>query len=359
MRRYILTISTAALLLLVALYSIASCGSNRSTKRSTNSDALDIARPVKSVIATSSEVVSRDFVGLSTPINSVNLAFKIAGQISNVPVSKGDYVNVGQLLCQIDPRDVELALAADKSAYEQASSRYNRAKRLLEHEAVSQQEFESAYSGYVQAKSQYDNTLEILEQTSITAPFQAVIESVYVDTYQRVQAGESVIRIVSPMTNRVSFTIPESALHAMRDTSTHFSITFDNIKNVSFKAEVRDYARTSSDASGFPVTLQFENPHPLKYIIRSGISCTVTMRSIQTNSHTIALPLSAIYAPTSGGTFVWVIKSDNRVELRPVEVLKPMGQSSIIIKSGIDSGERIVSAGVYQLRNNQLVEQLK
>ncbi len=147
-------------------------------------------------------------------------------------------------------------------------------------------------------------------------------------------------------------------MQAMRDTSTRFSVTFDNIDNVVFKAVVHEYARTSSNASGFPVTLRFFNPDPKRYIIRSGMSCTIAMQSAERNSDAIALPLSSIYSPISGGTFVWVIDKDDRVEERRVEIGGPMGQSSVIVNSGVKSGERIVSAGVYQLQDDQLVKQL-
>jgi multidrug resistance efflux pump len=61
-------------------------------------------------------------------------------------------------------------------------------KRLLAHEAVSQQEFEVAQTAYVQAKSQYENSKDLLQDTKLRAPFAGVIERTYVDAYQRVSS---------------------------------------------------------------------------------------------------------------------------------------------------------------------------
>ncbi len=317
----------------------------------------DKSRPVKSIIATTSEFVERDFAGLSTPLEAVNLAFKISGQLLGIPVVKGQDVVAGELLAQLDPIDVRLQLSADQSTYEQVRSQYERAERLLQHEAISQQEVESLQSAYSRAKSAYENSEALLFQTSLKSPFNAVVERVYVDTYQRVQAGETVMRIVSPTTTSVEFTLPESSLSAIKNSLTTYTVRFELLPSVSFEARVIEYARTSSDASGFPVTLRIENPD--SYYISSGMSCTITMRSPQRDRGAVVLPLSAIYSPTAGGTYVWIIGADNRVERRRVVVGRPTGERSVIVDSGVESGERVVTAGVYQLQDNQSVRILK
>lgn len=341
---------------LVLLLLASSCR-GMSNGSSTNKSDDERIRPVKSVVATTSEFVERDFAGLLTPLMAVNLAFKISGQILDVPVVKGELVVSGELLAKLDPVDMELQLSADRSTFEQARAQYDRAERLLQREAISQQEVEGTRSAYMRAKSAFENSEELLTQTSLTAPFEAVVERVYVDAYQRVQAGESVVRIVSPTTTNVEFTLPENSLSAIKDSLTTFTVRFDLLPSVIFKSRVTEYARTSSDASGFPVTLQIENPDG--YTISSGMSCTITMKSPQVDRGAVVLPLSSIYSPTSGGTFVWVINSNDRVQRRSVVIERATGQRSVIIHSGVRSGERVVTAGVYQLQNNQRVTILK
>ncbi|MFI3247897.1 MAG: efflux RND transporter periplasmic adaptor subunit [Rikenellaceae bacterium] len=332
------------------------CGSESA---STNNNTQQHPRCVKSIVATTSEVVEKVYAGLSVPEMEVNLAFKVAGQILSIPISIGEEVAEGSTLAQLDPRDLELTMAADKSSYEQAKSSYERSIRLLKHEAISKQEAESAESIYTRAKSTYENSRDLLEQTVLIAPFKAVVERIYVQEFQRVMAGESVVRVVSPTTTRVSFTLPENSLSIMNDSSTNFKVQFDNYPGESFDAVVVEFARSSSDASGFPVTLSIENPAPSRFYINSGLSCSVIVSSTQQDLGAVVLPLSAIYSPTSGGTYVWVIKPDDHVELRKVELGKPVGTSSVVVDEGVDSGESIVVAGVYQLMNNQLVKVLK
>ena len=286
------------------------------------------------------DYIERDFAGMATADDAVNLAFKISGQILSVDVSKGDYVRKGELLARLDPRDVELQKAADRSQFERAKSQYERMQRLLDHEAVSQQEYESARAQYVQAQSAYENSKDLLSETNLRAPFGGVIERTYVDTYQRVQSGQTILRLVNPMSTTVEFTMPEKSLPLLFDSTIRFSVTFDNIPNRQFAARLDTYAKTSSDASGFPVSLKIERDEAERYRISPGMTCQVMMHTQGkgTRQSTLVVSLSAIYAPASGGEYVWRVTSDGRVKLSPVTLGDVYGRDMVSITSGLAAG---------------------
>lgn len=304
------------------------------------------------------DYIERDFAGMATADDAVNLAFKISGQILSVDVSKGDYVKKGELLARLDPRDVELQKAADRSQFERAKSQYERMQRLLDHEAVSQQEYESARAQYVQAQSAYENSKDLLSETNLRAPFGGVIERTYVDTYQRVQSGQTILRLVNPMSTTVEFTMPEKSLPLLFDSTIRFSVTFDNIPNRQFVARLDTYAKTSSDASGFPVSLKIERDEAERYRISPGMTCQVMMHTQGKGARqsTLVVPLSAIYAPASGGEYVWRVTSDGRVKLSPVTLGEVYGRDMVSITSGLTAGAEIVTAGVYKLRDGDSVK---
>lgn len=308
-------------------------------------------RSVKVAEVVSTNYVNRDFAGMATADDAVNLAFKIAGQVASVDVSKGDYVDKGALLAQLDPRDVELQVASDKSQYERAKSQFQRLKRLLDHNAVSEQEFETAQASFIQAQSIYENSKDLLADTKLRAPFDGVIERTFVDTYQRVESGQTILRLVNPRSTTVEFTMPEKSLKLLADSSIRFFVRFDNLPGKIFSAHLHKYAKTSSDASGFPVALKIDRIESQMYGISPGMTCQITMRSSEEHKQRLAVPLSAIYAPASGGTYVWVVSSKNKVELRAVTLGEIFGRDMVSIISGLKAGEKVVIAGVYKLRN--------
>ena len=317
------------------------------------------ARPVKITVAAGAGLIDKDFAGMATPDDAVNLAFKLAGQVLDVPVSQGESVKRGALLAELDPRDIELQVTATRSAFEEARSQLQRMQRLLEHQAVSRQEAEAAATRYAQAKSTYENTLDLLKDTRLRAPFAGVVERKYVDNFERVQAGQPVLRLVDPVTTTVQFTLPESSLDLLRDSSAHFSVEFDNYRGTAIPARLKDYAKTSSDASGFPVSLTLENPDPARYRISPGMSCTITLQSTDPVPDAVSLPVSAIYAPAEGGTYVWVVGADDRVMRREVKLGELFGSNRVVVDSGVTPGDKVVTAGVYRLREGESVRILK
>jgi len=315
----------------------------------------DEPRPVKVTVASRAAYVDKDFAGMATADDAVNLAFKIAGQVSSVDVSKGERVARGALLAQLNPRDVELQVSSARSAFEEASSQLARMRRLLAHEAVSRQEVETAQTRYAQTESAYENARDMLADTRLRAPFDGVVERTYVDTYERVQSGQTIVRLVNPVSTTVEFTIPESGLQLLSREGTRFSVEFDNYRGARFDAVLKNYARTSSDASGFPVSLRLTDVDTLRYGIIPGMSCTVTMRTADSSADAVSLPLTAICAPAAGGTYVWIVDG-GRVRRSAVELGGIFGRDRVMVVRGVEPGDTVVTAGVYRLDEGERVK---
>ena len=312
-------------------------------------------RPVRVAVVSQAQYLDKDFAGMSTADDAVNLAFKIAGQVLTVDVSKGQAVRRDELLATLNPRDVELQLQSARSAYEEAQSQLRRMERLYDHEAVSKQEVEEAQNRFTQARSAYENASDMVADTKLRAPFAGVIERTYVDAYQRVESGQTILRLVNPISTTVEFTMPESGLHLLSENDIRFWVEFDNYAGVRFAARLKNFARTSSDASGFPVALRLIDVDTQRYNILPGMSCTVTMQSLRHRSDEVSLPISAIYAPAQGGEYVWVVR-DGRVSRRAVTTDSLLGTQSVVVSGKIEAGDTVVVSGVYRLSEGEKVK---
>ena len=328
---------------------LSGCGEHNSSVIKSSPQAVKVAE----VLALDYD--SRVFAGMATADDAVNLAFKISGQVLSVDVSKGDYVDKDMVLSRLNPRDVELQVAADRSQYEQAKSQYERAERLSQRQAVSQQEYEAAKAAYARARSVYENSKDLLLETQLKAPFAGVVERVYVDAFQRVESGEKILRLVNPLSTTVEFTIPEKSMPLLSDTTTTFSVVFDNIPNRRFDARMHKFAKTASDASGFPVALKIPVDEARRYRLSPGMTCQISMHT-DGQSDGVAVPLTAIYAPAEGGEYVWVVVGDTTVRQQPVVLGNPFGQAMVQVLKGVAVGEKVVTAGVYRLQEGRRVK---
>ena len=313
-----------------------------------------VVQPVKCVVVKPLHAITRDFAALSTADDAVNLAFKLSGRVVDLPVAKGMSVAEGQLLARLDSRDVELQISATKAAYDETLSRLKRAERLLSHNAISEQEVEALKNAVAQALVAYENAEHALQECRIIAPFSGVVEYVAVDAYQRVASGETILRLVKPESNTVSFTAPESLVSQLSLPTTHYQVLFDAYPDIPFNAVIKSFARTSSDALGFPVSLRLTDVDRTRYSISPGMTCIAQVSVAKSDSRAVVLPLTSIYAPVGDYDSVWVVV-DEHVERRRVTLGGLIGASDVVVLDGVSAGERVVSAGVYKLSDGERV----
>ena len=98
------------------------------------------------------------------------------------------------------------------------------------------------------------------------------------------------------------------------------------------------------------------SPELQGFNISPGMTCQVTIRSADGAANEVEIPLTALYTPAQGGTFVWVVGEGDRVELRAVVLGELLGKDMVSIKQGLQRGESVVSAGVYHLREGEQVK---
>lgn len=320
-----------------------------------------LIRPVKTATASSQSVIRKDFSGIVEAVEYVKLAFRVSGQVINLPVVEGQRVKKGQLIAAIDPRDISLQYAADKAAYETAAAQVERNKRLLGRQAISVQEYEISVANYQKAKSAYELSSNNMRDTKLTAPFDGSIEKRLVENYQRVNSGEGIVQLVNTQKLRIKFTVPDDYLYLLRAKDVTFKVVFDTYPDTVFNAKLEEYLDISTAGTGIPVTITIEDPafNRSLYDVKPGFTCKIKLASDVApflEEKLVNIPLSAIFGESENQrTYVWVVK-DNKVSKREITVYSPTGEANALISAGIQPGETIVIAGVHQLVDGQTVK---
>ena len=322
---------------------------------------VTLIRPVKTATASSQSVIRKDFSGIVEAVEYVKLAFRVSGQVINLPVVEGQRVKKGQLIAAIDPRDISLQYAADKAAYETAAAQVERNKRLLGRQAISVQEYEISVANYQKAKSAYELSSNNMRDTKLTAPFDGSIEKRLVENYQRVNSGEGIVQLVNTQKLRIKFTVPDDYLYLLRAKDVTFKVVFDTYPDTVFNAKLEEYLDISTAGTGIPVIITIEDPafNRSLYDVKPGFTCKIKLASDVApflEEKLVNIPLSAIFGESENQkTYVWVVK-DNKVSKREVTVYSPTGEANALISTGVQPGETIVIAGVHQLVDGQTVK---
>lgn len=347
-KNYVIILLTASLL--------TACGQKKEEKSVT-------IRPVKTATVESRSEISKDFSGIVEAVDYVKLAFRVSGQIIDLPIIEGQKVSKGQLIAAIDPRDIALQYAADKSAYETAAAQVERNKRLLARQAISLQEYEISLSNYQKAKSAFELSNNNMRDTKLTAPFDGSIEKRLVENFQRVNSGEGIVQLVNTKKLRIKFTIPDAYLHLLRASDQRFMVAFDTYRGKMFNAKLEEFLDISTDGTGIPVTITIDDPafDRVLYDVKPGFTCNIRFSAnvgpFIEESMTV-VPLSAVFGESEGKKmYVWIL-NDNKVTRREVKVMSPTGEAQAFIASGLKAGEKVVTAGVHQLVEGETVKEV-
>lgn len=266
--KYCLTFVAAVLLLMT------SCGKKEEAKPTKN-------RVVKTTRVESRSEIKKDFAGIVEAVEYVKLAFRVSGQVVELPIIEGQKVRKGDLIAVIDPRDISLQYAADKAAYETACSQLDRNKRLLEKQAISKQDYEASVANHERAKSAYELSTNNMKDTRLTAPFNGSIEKRLVENFQRVNSGEGIVQLVNTNKLRIKFTIPDSYLYLIKSNKHNFSVEFDTYKGQSFNASLEEYLDISANGTGIPVSVIIEDPVFVRnsFDVKPGFTCNIRLNS--------------------------------------------------------------------------------
>jgi multidrug efflux system membrane fusion protein len=330
------------------------------------------AFPVAAAKAAHGDIpVYLDGLGSVTAFYTVNLHSRVDGQLMSVPIQEGQYVREGDLLAQIDPRPYQAQLgsaqgqlAKDQALLADAKLDLERYKILVEQKAVPKQQLDTQvatvgqYEGNVEAdKAAVDTAKLNLIYARITSPINGRVGLRQVDPGNIVHAADAnsmfVITQLHPIA--VVFTLPEDNLPAvMRKLHTGGRLAVD--------AYNRD--KTQKLASGSLLTVDNEiDPNSgtakLKALFDNHDEALfpnqfVNVRLLlDTKRGEVIVPSAAIQRG-SQGTYVYVIKADGTVDLRPVKVGIVEGDNTSV-DSGLEAGEAVVTDGADKIQPGSAV----
>jgi RND family efflux transporter MFP subunit len=307
----------------------------------------------------------RDYAGEVHARVESRLAFRVGGKIVQRPVNLGDRVKGGQALADVDPADLRFGQdaaragrAAAKVNYEQTAADYKRYEDLRTQGFISAAELERRNSGLEAAKAQFDQAraqsglqANQAAYAALTADAPGVITAVYADVGAVVGAGSPVVSLAHDGPRDVVFSVPEDQLAIFRKLQGKaggVSVTVWG-GSATLPATVREVAAAADPASR---TFQVKADLPAGSV-ELGQTATVHVELAPADGK-LRLPMQAVTG-SGGKSHVWVLdKSAMKVREQPVVVLRAEGDT-LVIDSGLKSGDTVVTAGAHVLNPDQQV----
>jgi len=310
-------------------------------------------------------------LGTVTAANTVTVRSRVDGDLIAIHFTEGQQVKAGQLLAEIDPRPWQVALmqaegqlAKDRATLANARRDLARYEKLVKTNLVSQQELDTQRAlvnetlGTIKADEGSVASAQLnLTYSRITSPIDGRVGLKKVDLGNYITSGDTDGIVVITQTHPVDlvFSLPENDIGAILAAQ----------KRGAVPVEAWDRSNKTRLAQGSLLSMDNQI---------DTTTGTVKLKARFTNEDDRLFPnqfvnarlkvdtlQDAIVIPAAGlqmgndGHFVWVVGPEDKVSKKAVTV-GTQDSTKVVIASGLDAGEKVVTDGIDRLTEGAKVE---
>jgi len=272
--------------------------------------------PLPTTAVTKGEIAVRvQATGSVEPINPVDIKSKASGQIIDMPVEVGSVVKKGQVLAQVDPRDVknkyDQAMADDlvsvanlekvmRDRVRKDSLFVRHVITVAEHDS-SRSDYSSALSDVASSRANLDLAKQMLEDASVEAPIAGTIISrpitngmLITSTTSSPNGGTTLMTLADLSIVRMRVTIDEVEMANVR-VGEQASVAVDAFPERTFDGvieKIEPQATVTQGVTFFPVMVSIPNKEGL---LMPGMNGEVTIKAADLHN-VVQVPIDAIRA---------------------------------------------------------------
>jgi len=307
-------------------------------------------------------------IGNVQPITNVAVRALAGGQLEKVWFKEGDDVRKGAMLFTIDPRPYDAALQQaqanlqrDEAQLRNAEAQAKRYADLVKKDYVTKEDYDKLVSGAEAARAvaaadraAVENARLQRSYCEIRSPLDGRTGSLMAHAGNLVKANDTtpmvVINQIEPV--YVQFAVPEQNLGLLRQRAGAEVVAEPQQGGAPIATGTLTFIDNNVDTTTGTITLKatFANKNralwPGQYV---NVAITTDNRT-----NALVIPLRAVQTGQRG-QYVYVVKSGNAVEMRPVSIYKTIDQNAIIDK-GVSAGETVVTDGQLRLTPKSKVE---
>jgi RND family efflux transporter MFP subunit len=333
--------------------------------------AQDKITPVSVITAKSGQLRQEvPLTGSVYSIRSSQLTPKEEGYIDSMYVDKGDFIQKGNPLLQLDRKLVDTEILRVNAQLAEAQARQKELERQRDEtaELVKKKHIPATTYEAAAAEVEINNAVikrlraelkrqEILaERHTLLAPFAGVISNKMVEVGQWIETNTTLFELTELNPLRIEVPVPQFYFDRI-NIGTPVTIKYDAISEKEFIAEVTNKVPVSSSTTRtFPVLIRIDNS---EHHIAPGMSARVNFQlSINKTTKSVLIPRDAIIRKSDGSESVWIVEEkEGSAKTRPIVV--KTGKSFLnnveLIFGDVHTGDRIVIKGNELLQPGQKI----
>jgi membrane fusion protein, multidrug efflux system len=292
-------------------------------------------------------------VGTLRAVRGADLASEVPGVITAIQFQSGQEIEAGAPLVQLNNESDLARLRSLAAAAELAETIYERDKKQLEIQAVSQAVVDADAASLKSARAQVAEQQALVNKKLVRAPFSGRLGIRAVDIGQYVNAGVKLVTLQALDPVYVDFFAPQKSLEKIA-LKQKVTLKVDAFPGQQFSGEISSIdPRLDPATRNIQVRATVRNP---KHSLLPGMFATVVLAAGGRQRY-LTLPQTAVSYNPYGDT-VFVVEEnkgkDEKVALVAQQKFVTTGETrgdQVAILSGIKEGDTVVTAGQIKLRS--------
>ena len=314
-------------------------------------------------------------LGTVQALNTVAISPQVSGRLISLEFAEGQPVKKGQVLAQIDPRTFQATydqatarLHQDQAQLATAKANYSRSQELGPKGYIAKQDLDALRNTVRQLEAtlasdqaQIRDAEVQLGYTKVVSPIDGLAGIRGVDPGNVVTTTSTIVTLTQLHPINVMFNLPEQNLDMVRQAAMGEG-------ELSVAALARDDAHVIADGGVLKVidnqidastgTFRLKSEFPnQKNELWPGQFVNVRLK-VRTVGGGLVIPAQAVQRGPDGD-YVYLLQKDDTVKMQPVQVAQEVGDSAVMIASGLAEGQRVVTEGQFRLKPGSKVNPLK
>ena len=320
-------------------------------------------QPVKLQVVDGGAGALRHYPGKVVATEGSELAFRVSGQLERFPVRAGEQVKKGQLLAALDPSDFRNQLADRQAQYDLAESQYQRGISLRDRGVISEAQFDEIEAKRRQAQAALSLARDNVNYTRLKAPYGGTVARTEVENYQFVQAKQPILYLQGDKNIDIEFAVSERFLANLKKDGEDYQpeLRFEGAPDKVFKASYKEHEASADDRTQtYIITLTMPNPEGILVLPGMSVDVAIDLSKIMRKATAWPqVPVEAVFNPDGkDSAHVWRFNpEDGTVSAVPVTLGQVIG-NGVEITAGLETGDKVVGAGVHHLKEGQEVREL-
>jgi RND family efflux transporter MFP subunit len=287
------------------------------------------------------------FSGVLKADEEVSVYSEKMGTVTKKYKKAGDTVSKGELIALVDNSLEQELLQIAKLNLETAKTELDRAKKLLDSNAIAPTRYESTLVAYRQAQSSVADISKQVEKSYIRSPLTGVIDNDYFEEGAFFGVGTPVADIVSTAGLKMTARISEEEVIKLKigDKAEMYA---DVLPGLKFTGKISRIGTNANKSFNYTVEIAVDNPAVLykTSAVKPGMYAKGVVQTYEASI--LMVPKSAVL--TEAGADLLMLLEDNKAASRPVKTGR-RDDNFIEITSGLTAGEVVISSGQINLRD--------